>query len=140
MGTLIIITGLLALGGFCVFEALRRARIFREAGFTPDGAPLPRFGDFVRAVIDAPLAHGGRTIVVLDYDPSTVEGMVTEVNAMTMRVMDESGESFRCLIVGYVPIDPPAWFTAEHDVPEAPDGEVINDRPNIVMPPSDMVH
>jgi len=135
-----IVAGLLTFGALGIIELFRQARLNRQAGLTPDGAPLPRFGQFVRALIDAPLSHGS-TFVALNYDPTTAEGMVVKLNGdMTMQVMEEHGESFRCLIVGYVLIDTPAWYTGEDVREEEPGGTVINNSPNIVWPQSDKIH
>ena len=129
---------LLTLCALLTWFALDQPRLNRELGLTPDGAPMPQFGQFVRALIDAPLTHGCPTLVVLDYDPTTVEGMVTEVNDMTMRVMDENDEAFPCLIVGYVPIDPPAWY--DNEIRDDDSGSLVSRHLNIVLPTSDRTH
>lgn len=138
---IVILIGVMFLSVFCVLQVVYRANENREAGLTPDGVPLPRFGQFVRAALDAPFNHGSRTVMPMDYDPTTVEGMVVRINNdMTMLVMDEHNESHRCLIVGYVPIDTPAWYTGEEPREEDFAGEALDPSPNIVWPQSDQIH
>ena len=100
------VVGMLALGAILIITVLEQARANRLAGLTPDGTPLPRVNELVRATLDAPLSHGARTLLIMRYDPTTVEGIVTSLNDdLTLTVMDEYGELHRCMQAHWVPLD-----------------------------------